>query len=70
MRQSRRMSAIESASNVVVGVTLALVLNATVPGLFGGHISVGGNLTLAGLMTVASFGRQFALRRLFERWRA
>jgi hypothetical protein len=68
--QSRRMSLIEAIANVVLGYALAVITQIMVFPSFGLHPSLGENLALGGVFTTISLIRGYALRRLFERWRA
>ena len=70
MTQSRRMSLIEAASNVMVGYALAVATQILVFPRFGLHPSLGENLALGAIFTGISLIRGYTLRRLFERWRA
>ena len=69
MKQSRAMSLVESIANVVVGYGIAVGSQILIFPAFGLKMTLGQNLTLAGLFTVISICRSFALRRLFERIR-
>lgn len=69
MTQSRRMSLVEAATNVVVGYWLAVLTQILVFRWFDLCISLGENLALGGIFTAISLVRGFTLRRLFERWR-
>ena len=66
MKQSRTMSLIEAAANVVVGYALAVLLQLVAFPLFGIEVSLAGNLALGALFTAASLARSYALRRCFE----
>jgi hypothetical protein len=66
MSQSRTMSLIEAAANVLVGYALAVTLQLIAFPLFGIEIPLAGNLALGALFTAASLARSYALRRLFE----
>ncbi|HBG98590.1 MAG: hypothetical protein JKP98_13335 [Rhodobacteraceae bacterium] len=70
MTQSRRMSMIEAITNVALGYALAVITQIIVFPSFGLHPSPGENLALGGIFTAISLVRGYALRRLFERWRA
>ena len=63
-RQSRTMSAVEGATNVVVGFALATQF--TVFPMLGLAVSVTNNLILGCTFAVVSMLRSFTLRRLFE----
>ena len=66
MTQSRRMSLIETLTNVAVGYALAVVTQIVVFPWFGLHPSLGENLALGAIFTAISLIRGYALRRLFE----
>jgi len=66
MIQSRFMSLVESITNVVVGFGIAILTQEVVFPIFGFHASPSEHLAIAGLFTVVSFARSFALRRFFE----
>ena len=65
-RQSRRMSLIEAIANVAVGFAVALLTQIIVFPVFDIEVTLGENLALGALFTLASICRSFALRRLFE----
>lgn len=69
MKQSRRMSAIESAANIAVGFGVALATQVAVFPLFGLHADAGQHVAISLLFTVVSFVRSYTLRRMFERLR-
>jgi hypothetical protein len=64
--QSRLMSLVEAATNVVVGYALAFLTQIVVFPLFGLAVSAADNLMISGVFTAVSIGRSYALRRLFE----
>lgn len=64
--QSRRMSLLESLSNIVVGYGVAVVAQIVMFPLFGLHASLGENLIIGGIFTCISLIRSYALRRLFN----
>lgn len=66
MTQSRRMSAIEAATNVAVGYGLAVATQAAIFPLFGLTSSFGQNLAIGVVFTVVSLVRSYALRRVFN----
>jgi len=70
MRQSRRMSLVEAAANVVVGYGLAIATQIVVFPWFGLTITLTSNMVLGAIFTVVSLARSFVLRRLFEALRA
>ncbi len=64
--QSRWMSLVESATNIVVGYCLAVLTQVLVFPLFGLSVSLGENLGIGAVFTVVSLVRSFALRRIFN----
>ena len=66
MKQTRRMSLIEAIANVAVGFAVALLTQIIVFPLFGLRVSLGENLAIGGLFTLASIARSYVLRRVFE----
>lgn len=69
MRQSRRMSLVESLANVAVGYGIAVATQAVVFPWFGLKASFEDNLLLGAVFSAVSVARSFVLRRLFERLR-
>jgi len=67
VRQSRRMSLVESIANVVIGYVLAVTTQVVVFPLFGIHIAMADDLAIGGIFALVSLLRGFMLRRLFER---
>jgi hypothetical protein len=65
MTQSRRMSLIEAASNVMVGYALAVATQILVFPWFGLQPSVKENLAIGAVFTCLSLIRSYALRRFF-----
>jgi hypothetical protein len=66
MRQSRMMSLVEAATNVVVGIIVAVATQVVVFPILGLQASLGQNLKLALVFTGVSLARSYVLRRLFE----
>ena len=69
MTQSRRMSLVEAATNVIVGYALAVGMQIVVFPVFGIRIALGDHLATGLAFTGVSLVRGYVLRRLFERWR-
>ncbi len=67
--QSRRMSLVEAIANVCVGFVVALLTQIIVFPLFGLRVSLGDNLVLGSIFTIASIVRSYTLRRVFETMR-
>ncbi|MEI6099953.1 MAG: hypothetical protein WCS20_17010 [Alphaproteobacteria bacterium] len=70
MTQSRTMSLIEAATNVIVGYVLAIVTQLAVFPLFGIEVAFGEHLAIGLAFVGVSLARGYLLRRLFERIRA
>ena len=68
VRQSRAMSLVEAATNVVVGYVLAVVTPLVVFPLFGIEAALSEHLAIGLAFVGASLARGYLLRRLFERW--
>ena len=66
MRQSRRMSLVEAVTNLVVGFAIALLTQIIVFPIFDLEVTLGENLAIGSLFTLASICRSFVLRRVFE----
>jgi hypothetical protein len=64
------MSLIEAISNVTVGFGVALLTQVIVFPLFNIKVSLSEHLAIGGLFTLASIGRSYVLRRVFEALRA
>ena len=62
--QSRRMSLVEAVTNVVVGFVVALLTQIIVFPLFDIEVTLGENLAIGLLFTLASIYRSFVLRRV------
>ena len=67
--QSRRQSLIEAITNVVVGYALAVITQIVVFPWFGLQVSLGDNLAIGAMFVMISLLRNYALRRVFARWR-
>ncbi len=66
MKQSRIMSMVEAAANVVVGYVLAIATQIIVFPWFGIETGLGEHLTIGLAFVGVSLARGFLLRRLFE----
>lgn len=69
MTQSRRMSFIESATNVVVGYVLAIFTQLAVFPLFGFEAALSEHLAIGLAFVGISLVRGYLMRRVFERIR-
>ena len=66
--QSRKHSAVEAVSNVVIGYGVAVLAQIAIFPLFGLYVPLSDNLLMGAFFTVVSLIRSYALRRLFNRW--
>ena len=66
MTQTRRMSLLESVTNVVVGYVLAIITQIVVFPLFGLVTDLKQHLAIGLAFVVVSLARGFVLRRIFE----
>lgn len=69
MRQPRHHSAYEALANIAAGVLLQYMLGMGFIRAMGYPITPAQNVIVTAVMTVASFARQYGIRRLFEGWR-
>jgi hypothetical protein len=60
------MSLVEAIANVAVGFAVALMTQIIVFPLFALQVSLGDNIAIGGLFTLASIARSYILRRTFE----
>lgn len=67
MTQSRRMSMVEAATNVVVGYALAIVTQIVVFPWFGLETGLKEHLTIGLAFVGVSLVRGYVLRRIFDR---
>jgi len=69
-QQSKRMSFIESLTNVFVGYVFAVASQLIIFPLFGIYLPLADNLIMGLYFTVLSIIRSYALRRVFNRIKA
>lgn len=69
MKQSRTMSLVEAATNVVVGYVLAIATQIVVFPWFGIEAALGEHLAIGLVFVGVSLLRGYVLRRVFETWR-
>ena len=67
MTQSRAMSLVEAATNVVVGYVLAIATQIVVFPWFGIEAALGEHLAIGLAFVGVSLARGYLLRRLFDR---
>ena len=68
MTQSRAMSLVEAATNVVVGYVLAIAMQLAMFTLFGFEAALADHLLIGLAFFGVSLARGYLLRRLFDRW--
>ena len=64
-QQTRRMSAVETTTSVVIGFAVSLALSCVVYPAFGCNFSFAENVALVWVFTIASLVRGYAVRRFF-----
>ena len=67
MSQSRKMSLVESISNVVIGYGVALVSQIIIFPIFDIHISLMDNIGIGLWFTAISICRSYLIRRFYNR---
>jgi hypothetical protein len=67
MTQSRLSSLAETCTSIAIGFLVSLAINALVMPAFGHFISLGDNLGMTAIFTVASIVRGYWVRRRFDR---
>ena len=67
MSQSRRSSLAESIANLVAGYLVSLAVQIVTFPMFGMQPTIGENLSIGAIFSVASVVRSYALRRAFNR---
>lgn len=65
--QSKKMSLVESLTNVAIGYSINCTAQALIFPHFGLHCSIRQNLSIGLIFTVISIARSYCLRRLFTR---
>ena len=68
MRQSRRMSLVETIAGVAIGFAVSVGLSYVVYPLFGHTFTLSQNIGITLIFTVASILRGYVVRRAFNRW--
>jgi len=66
--QTRIVSAIEAATNTIIGYFISVIIGQIVYPMFGYMISLGDNAALTAIFVIASYIRSYTFRRLFSRW--
>lgn len=66
MNQTRTASLIEALINVVIGFVVSLIITALVLPAYGHAVTLGENIQITAIFTVASIARAYAVRRWFN----
>lgn len=64
--QSHRASAVEAGVNIVLGFGISVGITAVLLPALGHDVTLGQNVAMTSVFTVASFARAYGLRRLFN----
>ena len=64
--QTRKMSALESLTNIAIGLTVGFLSNIIVLPLFGYGVTLSDGAAISVVFTIISFARSYCLRRLFN----
>lgn len=67
MKQSKKHSALESITNVIIGLILSIVTQMILYPILGIPVSFSQNLIITGVFFVISFVRGYVIRRAFNR---
>jgi high-affinity Fe2+/Pb2+ permease len=67
MKQSKKHSAIESATNVIVGLLVSIVAQMILYPILGISVSFNQNLIITAVFFVLSFVRGYVIRRIFNK---
>lgn len=68
MAQSRLGSMVETVVSIAIGFCVSMVLTALVLPAYGHNVTLGQNLQITAIFTVASVLRGYFVRRLFARF--
>lgn len=68
MSQTRLMSLIETLASIAIGFLVSVAITAIVMPAYGHHVSLGDNLEITAIFTVASIIRGYLVRRAFVGW--
>lgn len=62
------MSLVETLASIAIGFTMSVIITALVMPAYGHHVTIGDNLQITAIFTVASIIRGYLVRRAFIRW--
>ena len=65
--QSKRNSALEAATNVLIGYLVSVLANVLILPLFDYNVTIGDSFAIGLAFTAVSLARSYVLRRLFNR---
>ena len=68
MSQSRLASLFETCASIAIGFLVSVVITAVVMPAYGHHVTLGQNLQITAIFTVASIVRGYYVRRAFNWW--
>lgn len=68
--QSRLMSAVETATNIAVGLVVSFIAQLVIFDVYYIHVTLSQNVEITLFFTVVSIVRSYALRRFFNNIRA
>lgn len=67
MKQSKKHSALESATNVILGLVISFLIQLVLYPILGLKVSLNQNLIITFVFFVASFLRGYLIRRFFNK---
>lgn len=67
MKQSKKHSVLESATNVIVGLLVSIITQMILYPIMGIPVSFNQNLIITAVFFVLSFVRGYVIRRIFNR---
>ena len=68
MSQTRFMSLVETLVGIAIGFIVSVIITALVMPAYGHHVTMGDNLEITAIFTVASILRGYLVRRAFVAW--
>lgn len=66
MSQSRTSSMVETCVSIAIGFIVSMIITAAIFPAYGHHVSVGDNLQITSIFTIASVARGYLVRRWFN----
>lgn len=67
-RQSKIGSAVESLTNIAIGLTIGFLSNIIVPPLFGYDVTIADGAAISLVFTAISFLRSYIIRRIYNKY--